>query len=120
MKYSGSFDYDLEFGESAEDWVSSIFTGGSKIEVKYDRIAHDTGRIFIEYESRGKPSGIATTSADYWIYKLEYTGSALILEIKFLKEKLREYYKERRYLKMGGDENTSKGFLVPIKEIMKP
>lgn len=120
MRYSGSFDYDLEFGESAEDWVSSIFGGGRKVEVKYDRIAHDTGRIFIEYESRGKPSGIATTYADYWIYKLEYTGSALILETKFLKEKLRGYYKERRYLKMGGDDNTSKGFLVPIKEIMKP
>ena len=41
-------------------------------------------------------------------------------KLKFLKEKLREYYKERRYMKMGGDENTSKGFLVPIKEIMKP
>ena len=118
MKYSSSFTHDLAFGEKAEDWVNDIFKNGKKVEVKYDRIAHKTGNVVIEYESRGKPSGIATTDADYWIYKLEKTECAIILPVEYLKEKLRSYYNEGIYLMNGGDNNTSKGFLVPINKII--
>ena len=118
MKYSSSFTHDLAFGEQAEDWVNDIFRNGKKIEVKYDRIAYKTGNVFIEYESRNKPSGIATTDADYWIYKLEKTECAIVLPVAYLKEKLREYYKQKKYLMNGGDDNTSKGFLVPIQKLI--
>jgi len=118
MKYSSSFNHDLAFGENAEDWVYNIFNSGKKIEVKYDRIAHETGNVFIEYVSRGKPSGISTTDADYWVYKIEKTGCAIVLPVPFLKDKLREYYKEDMYLKDGGDNNTSKGFLIPIQKLI--
>ena len=118
MKYSSSFTHDLAFGESAEDWVNDIFKNGKKIEVKYDRIAHKTGNIFIEYQSRGKASGIATTDADYWIYKIEKTECAMILPVAYLKERLRFYYKNNMYLSDGGDENTSKRFLIPINKII--
>ena len=120
MKYSSSFYYDLDFGERAEDWADMVFNSGKKIEVKFDRMAHTTGNIFIEYMSRGKNSGISTTEADYWIYKIDKTGAAIILDVFKLKEKLREYYKNGLYLKDGGDNNTSKGFLIPITEIIKP
>lgn len=120
MKYSSSFYYDLEFGETAEDWASMVFNSGKKIEVKFDRMAHKTGNIFIEYMSRGKYSGIATTQADYWIYKIDQTGVAIILDVFKLKEKLRGYYTNGMYLKDGGDDDTSKGFLIPINQIIKP
>ena len=120
MKYSSSFYYDLEFGETAEDWASEVFNSGKKIEVKFDRMACETGNIFIEYMSSGKPSGIATTQADYWIYKIDYTGAAIILDVVILKEKLRGYHARGMYLKNGGDNDTSKGFVVPIREIIKP
>ncbi len=74
MKYSSSFTHDLNFGESGEDWVNEIFAKGKKVEVKTDRMTHKTGNVFIEYESRGKPSGIATTDADYWVYKIDEVG----------------------------------------------
>lgn len=117
MKYSSSFTHDLSFGEEAEDWAKNLFSGKFKAEIKFDRIAHKTGNIFIEYESRGKPSGIATTDADYWIYKIEKTGCALILPVQYLKERLREYYRLKRYMIEGGDDDTSKGFLIPINKL---
>ena len=55
-------------------------------------MAHITGNIFIEYESRGKPSGIATTDANYWIYKINELNFALIFDVIKLKEKLRYYF----------------------------
>jgi hypothetical protein len=118
MKYSSSFNHDLAFGEDAEDWMHNLFNSGKKIEVKYDRIAHETGNVFIEYVSRGKPSGISTTDADYWVYKIEKTGCAIVLPVPFLKDKLREYHKADMYLKDGGDNNTSKGFLIPIQKLI--
>jgi len=119
MKYSSSFTYDLSIGEIGEDWVNEIFNGKQLIEVKTDRIAHKTGNIFIEYESRGKPSGLATTTANYWIYRLEEIDTGIIISVKNLKEICRIFYKNKQYLKTGGDSNTSKGFLIPIKEIIK-
>jgi hypothetical protein len=119
MKYSSSFTHDLNFGELAEDWVKNIFSNGSKVEVKCDTKAHSTGNIFIEFESRGKPSGIATTDADYWVYKIDEVGFAIIFEVEILKAKLRKYYTDGMYLKKGGDNDTSKGFLVPIIQLFK-
>lgn len=118
MKYSSSFKHDLEFGEKAEDWVNDIFNGGKKIEVKYDRKSHKTGNVFIEYESRGKKSGILATDADYWIYKIEGTECAIILPVPYLLNKLKEFYKNKMYLKNGGDNDTSKGFLIPINKLI--
>jgi hypothetical protein len=36
-------------------------------EVKYDKMAIKTGYFFIEYEGYGKPSGISTTRAKFYI-----------------------------------------------------
>ena len=104
MKYSSSFTHDLNFGESGEDWVNDIFAKGKKVEVKTDRMT---------------PSGIATTDADYWVYKIDEVGFAIIFEVEILKAKLRKYYTDGVYLKKGGDNDTSKGFLVPIIQLFK-
>jgi hypothetical protein len=119
MKYSSSFTHDLDFGTVGEDWVNNIFTSGKKVEVKTDRLAHKTGNVFIEYESRGKPSGISTSDAHYWIYIIDESKSAIILDVNILKDKLRAFHKEGRYLMNGGDNDTSKGFLIPIHELFK-
>jgi len=41
-----------------------------KIEVKEDFMCGDTGNAAVEFSCRGKPSGIQTTEADYYIYKM--------------------------------------------------
>jgi len=118
MKYSSSFTHDLNFGEKAEDWVNELFSNGKLIEVKNDRMIHKTGNLFIEYESRDKPSGLATTTADYWIYRMSELDSSLIFPTKALKQVCRGYYKENLFLKNGGDNNSSKGFLIPLTRLL--
>lgn len=118
MKYSSSFTHDLKFGELGEDWANQLFTGGFKVEVKMDTMAHTTGNVFIEYSSRGKPSGIATTDADYWMYKIAELNHVIIFDVDNLKERLRFYYKHNMYIRRGGDNDTSIGFVVPISELL--
>jgi len=38
------------------------------VEVKCDRLSHKTGNVVIEYQCSGKPSGITSTKADFWMY----------------------------------------------------
>ncbi len=38
------------------------------VEVKHDRHAPRTGQVAVEVESRGRPSGILTSSAEYWVF----------------------------------------------------
>ena len=118
MKYSNSFTHDLAFGEEAEDWVKKLLSNGFKVEVKNDRLIHKTGNLFIEFESRGKPSGLSITTADYWIYRMSELDSSLTLPVNSLKDICRSYYKQNKHLKIGGDANTSKAFLVPLKELL--
>lgn len=117
MKYSNSFYYDLDFGEKAEDWVKNVFSDGTKVEVKFDRMAHLTGNLFVEVYSRGKASGISTTKANYWIFKIKEKDYTLIVSTKKLKELCRIVYQTDGFVK-GGDNNTSDGLLIPIKLIL--
>jgi hypothetical protein len=41
-----------------------------KVEIKEDMMGETTGNVGLEFYSRGKDSGIRTTQADYYIYKL--------------------------------------------------
>ena len=62
MKHNSDFKYDLEIGLNYETKLAELL--GKKIEVKRDFKCLETGNIFVEYASRGKLSGIATSEAD--------------------------------------------------------
>jgi hypothetical protein len=115
MKYSNSFYYDLDFAENAETWVKEILNGGLKVEVKSDKIAHRTGNVFVEVYSRGKPSGVSTTAADYWIFRIDKNNSAIIVSTLRLKELVKIFFVGN--FTKGGDCDTSLGVLIPIKEL---
>lgn len=53
--------------------ISYLNTKGEPrtIEVKNDLEYSKTGNVAIEFESRGKPSGICSSVADIWYYVLE-------------------------------------------------
>ena len=118
MKHSSSFSHDLNFGEIAEDWLNILFKDGRLIEVKSDRLIHKTGNLFIEYKSRDKPSGLATTTANYWIYRMDMLDTAIILPTNLLKKVCRVYYKNNEFKMKGGDNNTSEGFLIPLIRLL--
>ena len=117
MQYSNDFNFDLEFGEKAETWVKEIFSEGGKTEVKYDRMAHRTGNIYVEVYSRFKKSGISTTKADYWIFIIDKKSYGILINTKRLKELCKKYY-DLNGFNQGGDEDTSYGILIPIKSII--
>jgi hypothetical protein len=115
MKHSGSFTHDLSFGEESEDWVKELFGGNVKVEVKRDRLADATGNLYIEVYSRNKPSGISTTTASVWVFCLK--DITLIITTEKLKNIVKEKYNGR--LVKGGDHDSSRGVLIPIKELFK-
>ena len=111
MEYNNDFRYDLKVGQVAEKMLADILEG-KKIEVKKDLQAHKTGNIFVEYESRGKPSGLATSEAEYYCYFLSDEHFVIIESDRF-KGICRNFLNTNRDIK-GGDSNTSKGILLPI------
>ena len=113
MKHSSDFKYDLEVGQVKEEELSRIFSSMT-VEVKYDLRALKTKNTFVEYESRGKKSGIARSEADYYCFCFGHTFH--LIHIDQLKERCRKYFGTSRDVR-GGDSNTSKGILLPIIEL---
>ena len=116
MEWNSDFSTDLEFAKQAEKYTkielkkkypnTKRITGYHKeydiivpevdktIEVKSDRRTKETGNLFIEYESRGKPSGISTTKADVWFYYIEPTDFKQVIMIRtdVLKKLIKENF----------------------------
>lgn len=112
MNYNNDFSHDLALGQLGEDYVGEILSN-STIEVKSDLQAHKTGNVYVEYESRGKPSGISTSQAEYWAFVI--SGRVVILPTAQLKKIARLYFKPVA----GGDNNTSKGVLIPLTALLE-
>jgi hypothetical protein len=114
MKYNNNFKYDLEVGQVKEKELGAIFNSKT-IEIKHDLQALITGNVFVEYESRGKKSGISTSLADYYCFCFGDTFH--LIKTDFLKIKCRKLIGTKKDIK-GGDSNTSKGILLALKELL--
>lgn len=114
MNYNNDFKYDLKVGQVKEEELGKILSS-STIEVKHDLKALSTGNVYVEYFSRGKKSGISTSESDYYCFAFGDTFH--LITTSSLKEKCRKYIGTSRD-KVGGDLNTSKGILLPLKELM--
>ena len=112
MEFNSDFKHDLKVGQVKEQELAHILNNKT-IEVKYDKQAHITGNVFVEYESRNKPSGISITEADYYCFVI--VENLHLIKTELLKEKLKKYWKNQI---LGGDSNTSKGILLPVNELI--
>ena len=115
MKYNNDFRFDLEIGQKYETKLAELL--GKKIEVKRDFKCLETGNIFVEYASRNKLSGIATSEADYYCYWLS-EHHFIMIEKEKLKNICKRYLETNRDV-LGGDSNTSRGILLPLEEFIK-
>lgn len=91
--YQPEFDIDVVYGEGGETTVRhALELDKSRIEVKrksyiddefYVEVRHDPGR-------RGlwRPSGIATTEAEYYVYVIADSGVLLFIPTALLRERL--------------------------------
>ena len=123
--YCKGFDIDLEFGKMGEEFVTKVFEGNSKIEVKTERdIWVRTHNVAIEMRCNGQPSGISTTEADVWIHLLSYKGvikGGFLFKVDELKGLIKKLHKEGNLkVVMGGDDNLSQMALIPQKDLFLP
>ncbi len=113
------FDLDFRTGTIAEKKLERILRG-TKIEVKYDRMAKTTGNIFFEthYKDKKSRSSVFTTSAEWFAVIVAGDGAILIFRTKELREKIVKLYYHGKAIKtVGGDYDDSKGFLVRIADL---
>jgi hypothetical protein len=114
------FDLDLDFGQTIESRLQKILASKGKIEIKTERdVWKRTGNFVIETECRGKPSGLMTTQADWWIHAF-YNSDQDEIEFAFLfqVEKLKKYIDSKEHLvSYGGDDNLSKLVIIPIQDV---
>ena len=116
MDFNSDFKYDLQLGQLGEKHLGKILDN-EKVEVKTDYQANFTGNIFIEYSSRGKDSGITTTEATWYAFIIS-NDKIILISRKKLKELCRRYLGTPYRDVLGGDDDTSKGILLPIKDLL--
>ena len=108
-------EYDLEI---TKDGLKTT------IEIKSDKQASLTGNLAIEYECNKKPSGISTTTADFWIYFIVY--DRIIDGVNHSREEcykiptdeLRKLVKKCHKVS-GGDGNRSRMYLLKKSVVQK-
>lgn len=120
--YNPNFDIDLSWGQVYEEKIKQLLESKGKIEVKTERdIWATTGNIAIEYECRGKKSGISVTKADWWFHVLtldDIMVGMVSFPVPRLKMLMRAMYDQGIAKKVnGGDDNASKMLLLPLKEL---
>lgn len=115
MERKSDFKYDLKLGQIAEEQIADILSN-KKIEVKRDFKSHRTGNVFIEYECRGARSGISVTESDYYCLIIS-DHQFITISTEKLKELCRGYINTKRDV-LGGDNNLSKGILLPLTDLL--
>lgn len=93
-----------------KDWDFWIEKDGQRSfwEVKRDRRTHETGNVVIEFESSGRPSGIAVTKADFWMYIVDDEPTIFIIPVDELKALIAaEQYSCTRYV---GDYGKNRAY----------
>ena len=133
MNHNSDFRYDLKLGQVGENALASMLADNT-IEVKFDFGTHWSGNFYIEYESRGKASGITTTEAKYWcliaasktankerITSGDFRKSDVLYSIIMTTERLRSISERSHHRKdvKGGDKNTSLGYLVKAVALLQ-
>lgn len=108
------FDLDLRDGEAAENRLLEVIrSGNGLVEVKADKLARQTGRVYVEEEYRGQPSGITSTEAEWWAIEVDDDVFVLMRT-----ERLRTIARKHRKMP-GGDSDMSVGRLVPVEKLVK-
>ncbi len=84
----------------------------TRYEVKHDIMSCKTGNLALEYECRGKPSGIDRTEADVWVYKLGYSFYSMPVG------KLKELISKESYFRkvVGGDSGSNTNNILYLFE----
>lgn len=90
-----------------------------RVEVKWDKHAAQSGNAYFETANprSGKPTGICSSTADWWAHVLGEGQEALLMPLDFL----REWLGQRNYRSVGtrGSDSNSRGLIVPLRDLEK-
>lgn len=83
------------------------------VEVKWDKRAAQTGRLYFEVENtrQQQPSGVSSTTADWWCHVIGEGSDALLVKVDDLRSLLDSGDFQTRHT--GGMDSNSRGTLVP-------
>ena len=109
------FTKDLSYGKKHEKLVMKSM---ENFELKTDRMAHKTGNVYVEFQSRGKDSGIRTSKSDTWIFKIPNGKDQHLFSIHIPLTRLKKLVTKNYRIVPGGDNLTSRGYLVPLKDLI--
>ncbi len=121
------FNADLKLGKERENTLAYVLAHDLDdwMEVKLDQKCIETDNVFIEFrqpfrDGRDglKPSGISTSTADYWAFEYRLYNW-LIVPTARLKHVVRQTHKERGST-FGGDGGKYEGVVVPIERLVLP
>ena len=115
MEYNSDFRYDLKVGQLHEKMLADLLESKT-VEVKRDFRASQTGRVFVEFFCRGKPSGISTTEADFWCFILDGETAIMLPTSKL--ERLANKAADNNQVVCGGDNNLSHGVLIEVADLV--
>lgn len=119
------FDLQLAAALIHERRLAEIFTTGriEKIELKSETWQWEqTGNIAIEFRCDGRPSGISTTEADYWVHELRRDDETLLylmFPIDTLKRLARKAFAAGHVRYGGGDDGRFDIILIKLSELLR-
>jgi len=92
--------------DSKYDLLASINGVDYTFEIKEDFLSGKTGNFAIEFSCRGKPSGISTTEADFYIYKL-HRKEGIVYTIHST-HSIKNMINQKKYFRIvtGGDKGS--------------
>jgi hypothetical protein len=83
------------------------------VEVKWDKLANETGNVCFEVISRNQTSGYLTTEADVFLHVINEDEIYFYSTTPMLKWLMREFVVGNLRIADGGDNQTSKIILYP-------
>ena len=119
------FDLDYARGRQAELWVQDLRAAlqADRVEVKHDERARETGNLYVEFEclKRGsyRPSGIAVTEAEAWVFVLENPHLAVVVSTVRLKELARASWRLGYRAECQRGDHPTRGVLIPIGRLFE-
>jgi hypothetical protein len=85
---------------------------------KYEE-GRDSGNLFIEFGGRGKPTGIKTTEANYYVYYYTYFKKLWIINTKKLKKLIADNNFEIKDRNVGDKGSKTMGYVIPRDEFIE-
>jgi hypothetical protein len=116
--------WDLKFNKNQTEITYEVKTDvyvakGRTLPNGFYAKGFDTGNIFIEFETRGKDSGINVTRADWWVNIFYYLGEIWFIKVDDLKKLISENDFEIKSEGVGDEGSNTKGFVIPREKYRK-